>query len=66
MYRSDLRQLDEEEQIEVRGQVRSTLDQGQVDIELAARFYPVRPERQLSDTFVERVMRLVQGQMTVS
>ena len=52
-------QSDEEEQIEVRGQMDFTLKQGEVDIELAARFYPVRLERQLNDVFVERVMRLV-------
>ena len=59
MYRSNLRQSDEEEQIEVRGEIEFTLKQGEVDIELAARFYPVRLERQLNDVFVERVMRLV-------
>jgi hypothetical protein len=37
-----------------------------VDIEVAARCYPVRPERQLTDVFVERIMRLVQGYMALS
>ena len=37
-----------------------------VDIEVAASFYPVRLERNLNYVFVERIMRLVKGYMTLS
>ena len=50
----------------MRGKEAFTLGQGQVDIEVAAKCYPVHTERQMGDVFVERIMRLVQGHVSLS